>query len=103
MPNWQSEIGKWAEEAFGPIHDRARVAARANEEMAELLRAATSGAPIEKIAEECADIVIILARIAHAGGFDLLQEVQRKMAVNRTRTWTQDGTGHGYHERSRHG
>ena len=34
-------------------------------------------------------------------GFDLLAEVDAKMAVNRARVWKKDGTGHGYHVRDK--
>lgn len=32
-------------------------------------------------------------------GVDLHAEIDRKMAVNRGRTWKRDSTGHGYHVR----
>lgn len=94
-------IGQWASETFGDAGSNARVAARANEEMAELLRAATSDQPVHALVVEAADVVIILARLAYRNGFDLWDEVEKKMAINRQRVWTKDGTGHGYHVRDK--
>lgn len=94
-------IGIWASETFGDAGSNARVAARANEEMAELLRAATSDHPAEQVVVEAADVVIILARLAYRNGFDLWSEVEKKMAINRARVWKKDGTGHGYHVRDK--
>lgn len=99
MAETQHSIQAWANMAFGPAPDPARVAARANEEMAELLRAATSEQPPEVLIEEAADVVIVLMRFAEVVGEDLMKEIDRKMTVNRGREWKKDGTGHGYHIR----
>lgn len=93
-------IGGWADRAFGPASSDARVAARANEEMAELLRAVTADLPPDIYLEEAADVVIVLCRLAHLHGIDLFDLVDEKMAVNRARLWEKDGTGHGYHKRA---
>jgi len=97
----QASISQWAEDAFGPSGSNARVAARANEEMAELLRALTANDQHPMAAEEVADILIVLYRLATRLGVDLHAEVDRKMAINRGRTWHPDQTGHGYHVRVR--
>ncbi len=97
----QDSISQWADDTFGPAGSNARVAARANEEMAELLRALTVDDNHHKAAEELADIVIILNRLATRLGVDLNAEVNRKMAVNRKREWKLDNTGHGYHVRDK--
>ena len=94
-------IGEWASQTFGDAGCNARVAARANEEMAELLRAATSDKSPEEIIVEAADVVIILARLAYRNGFEGWEEVEKKMAINRARVWRKDGTGHGYHVRDK--
>jgi len=96
----QVEISTWADETFGNVSSHARLAARANEEMAELLRAATSDAAPEILLQEIADVVIPLFRLADRCGGDLMQAVDAKMAINRTREWNKDGTGHGYHVRT---
>ena len=93
----QKTISQWAEETFGPASSNARVAARVNEEMAELLRALTVNDNNPKAGEEMADIIIVMSRLAERMGFDLVAEVDKKMAINRERTWARDGSGHGYH------
>ncbi len=94
MKENQDTITGWANATFGPAGSNARVAARANEEMAELLRALTVDDNHPKAAEEVADVVIILYRLASRLGVDLLEEVDRKMDVNRAREWKLDNTGH---------
>ena len=94
-----TSVCRWAEETFGTIGSTMRTAARANEEMAELLRALSVDDNHPKAAEECADIVIILCRVAERLGTKLWDAVEKKMAINRQRVWNLDGTGHGYHVR----
>ncbi len=96
----QESISAWAEEAFGRAGSNARLAGRANEGMAELIRAATSDRPARELIEEAADVVIVLYRMAARNGFDLDAAIDAKMALNRMRKWTRDGTGHGYHLRT---
>ena len=67
MRETQVSISQWATDTFGPASSNARVCARANEEMAELLRALTSDQP-EKAVEEAADVVIVLYRLAERLG-----------------------------------
>jgi len=94
----QHAVSQWAERTFGPTSSNARVAARANEEMAELLRTLTTDdGATGKAIEEAADVVIILFRLADRMGYDLLGEVRSKMQVNAQRVWQRDGSGHGYH------
>src|ERR1051325_7747529 len=99
MKESQKSIAEWAEQAFGKVGSNARVVGRANEEMAELVRAATSGKPPEKLVEEAADVVIVLYRLAERCGFCLEAMIDYKMEVNRKREWKQDQTGCGYHTR----
>jgi hypothetical protein len=81
----------WAAETFGDVTPR-RLIERAREEFDELEAATTP----EEIAEEAADVFIVLCRIP---GFE--EAVQRKMAINRTRTWVLNDDGTGNHVRSR--
>lgn len=97
----QSSISTWATDTFGPVSSNARVAARANEEMAELLRALTADDRSPKAGEEMADVLIVLYRLAERLGMDIHKEVDRKMAINRAREWKLDATGHGYHVREK--
>ena len=86
-------ISDWCDETFGPATP-VRMAARANEEMAELIDKATKAASMDDAAvtEEAADVVICLARFP-----GLWAAVERKMVVNRGRTWRLTGEGTGYH------
>ncbi len=93
----QKSISNWAESTFGPVTKNVRVATRANEEMAELLSNLSVEDNHPNAAEEIADIVIILFRLANCLGVDLLEEISRKMSINRDRAWRLDNTGHGYH------
>src|SRR5262245_54112167 len=98
----QFTISEWAEQTFGPAGSNVRVAVRANEEMAELLRALTVDEKHPKAAEEVADI-FVLYRVATRLGVDINAEIERKMAINCKREWKLDGSGHGYHVRVRAG
>jgi len=97
----QQTICAWTEATFGSASSNARVAARANEEMAELLRALTADDNHPKAVEEAADVVIILYRLADRMGIDLHAEIDRKMAINRKREWAVTADGHGYHVRNK--
>jgi NTP pyrophosphatase (non-canonical NTP hydrolase) len=99
----QESISAWADQTFGPASSNARVAARANEEMAKLLRALTADDNHDKAAEEVADVVIVLCRLMTRMGRNLGEEVARKMAIaiNRARQWNLTADGHGYHVRDK--
>lgn len=99
----QLSISEWANSTFGPSGSTLRVAARANEEMAELLRWLSMDDAHPKALEEIADVVIILYRAAWRLGGDLHAEIDRKMAINRAREWNLDGSGHGYHVKGKAG
>lgn len=97
----QGSVAAWADATFGPSASNMRIAARANEEMAELLRALSVDDANSGAAVEVADVVIVLYRLARNLGVDLHAEVDRKMAINRAREWKLDGSGHGYHVRQK--
>ena len=97
MTETSKSISEWAVALFGESGSDARVAARALQEMAELFTKVTSNKSGKEIAEECADVVIVLARLANRNGYDIFEMVDEKMKVNRARKWVLDGTGHGYH------
>ena len=103
MKETQTTITQWANQTFGVSSSNVRVASRANEEMAELIRALTTDDYNPKAAEEIADVVIVLCRLATQLGCNILNEVDRKMIKNRQRVWKLDGTGHGYHVREEKG
>lgn len=61
----QKSICEWADSVFGTVSSNFRVATRANEEMAELLRCLALGEEQHaKAAEEAADVAIVLCRLA---------------------------------------
>lgn len=92
----QASINEWITSTFGDAGSNISVAARANEEVAELMMAlAINDLDVHSV-EEAADIVIILYRLAERFGMDLHAEIDRKMGINRARRWNV-ANGHGYH------
>ncbi len=83
----QYEISAWADDVFGESSSNAGIAARANEEMAELLNALTDDDTNVEAGEEIADVFIILCRLATHLGCDINEQVERKMTINRARKW----------------
>lgn len=74
MTESQLSICTWADATFGPASD-ASIAARALVEMAELVTACVNGEPAERIGEEIADVVIVLARLGRSVGVDVIQKM----------------------------
>lgn len=173
MKETQDSIARWSRSVFGDSSTPARVAARVNEEMAELLRTMASPGNKVEAAEEAADVTICLAvlgsklhfhvydpaivpigalkgmtsrmtaaseacsanqslgyllstialeesadidvqtrcwiagrecvdrlwRMCRCVGADLIQQVDRKMVINRGRRWKVDESGCGYHQK----
>ncbi len=99
MKETQATIEKWRAETFGGRPTPVNMAVRANEEMAELIRAVTNPDPpgCKEIAAEAADVLIVLYGVATMAGFDLHRAVDAKMAVNRARRWTRDKAGRSHH------
>lgn len=93
----QKTISEWIETTFGPADSNVRVVARINEEMAELIRSVALDESHQDLGEEMADILICMYRLATRVGVDLNEQVDRKMEINRKRTWKLDGSGCGYH------
>lgn len=93
----QTSISAWADRTFGSAGSNISVAARANKEMAELIMKLANDDKDPGLVEECADIVIVLFRLADRNGRSLLQAIDEKMTTNRSRQWRLDGHGHGQH------
>ncbi len=111
----QTSIGAWIDDTFpGGVAHSPRKAIRALEEMVELcVMAGASNAEImtairkaldenkqadpSKVAEEAADVVIVLYGLAHLDSFDLHAHIDAKMQKNRKRKWKPNGDGTGYH------
>lgn len=90
-------IAAWADETFGPAQTNKSIWYRAAKESRELRRKLDADDNHGSAAEECADVVIVLARMVHRLGKDLQTEIDRKMAINRARKWALTGDGHGQH------
>lgn len=73
MTETQETITAWGTETFGPTNTL-RLVARANTEMAELLAEVSSFARPDRIADECADVLIVLARAASLMGVNVAFE-----------------------------
>lgn len=67
----QQSIADWSHESFGTDATDLSILTRANIEMAELLHALATNQDHDKIAAECADVVIVLCRFATRRGLDL--------------------------------
>lgn len=97
MSETQQSIAQWAHETFGEPASNLSIAKRADREMKELLASLefcdrNTHAPVEG-----ADVMIILMRLFERMGTTWQAEVDKKMAINRTRRWVIDGEGHGSH------
>lgn len=97
MIETQKTISDWADQTFGRVHSDIEIAARANQEMAELLKELAMNDDSNKAVEEIADIVIVLYRLVEYRNRNLGDAIDAKMAINRARTWKLDGAGQGYH------
>lgn len=67
----QETISEWATATFGAVASLPRSLARANEEMAELCKKAVTNADHDELAEEAADVVIVLCRAADISRADI--------------------------------
>jgi len=92
----QRTISAWAVNTFGKA-SRQVIVDRAQDEMRELFEAVCDGQPVADIAEEAADVAIVLMHLAQSLGVDLNAAIDAKMAKNRKRKWTTDGQGRGRH------
>lgn len=94
--NIQKEVSRWATDQFGQSSAVAK-AIRGNKEMAELISSLQNGIPNDEIAEECADVAFFLLQICEASGHDLMEEVARKLEINKKRQWKRASDGSHQH------
>ncbi len=92
----QATITAWQDATFGPTTPWLAWL-RVAKEIEELEEYLCVPGKESKSIEECADVLITLYRVAQELGADLHAEVDRKMAINRDRTWVVDEKGHGQH------
>jgi hypothetical protein len=82
-------IGDWALETFGPRSTPQSIAARALVEAAELVQECVtydrerSEALAQSIAKECADVYIVLARIAHEADCNMVEAARHELVTLR--------------------
>ena len=88
----QYTVCAWANKTFGKTNLTA-ACERAAKEMREFIEG-----DLKDVPNECADVVITLFRVADEAGFDLMNEVNKKMRINRQRKWVLNGDGTGQHE-----
>ncbi|MFY9190406.1 MAG: hypothetical protein WAN89_03915 [Lawsonella sp.] len=87
----QQRIASWFQ-ANGGNSSLLNSIRRTKKELDELLAAVESG-DTESVREEAADVGICLMLAAHEAGFDLLEAMRWKHAINRQRRWKVDGSG----------
>ena len=85
LDEFQNEVGAWGDATF-PNSTWATVASHFEEEAAEFMDALRGGRQ-EKIEGELADSFLLLMQFAHKTGVSLYEAAERKMIVNRARTW----------------
>ena len=93
----QHTICDWADKTFGYAGVDSSIARMVKE--VEELKAikVTEWKDYDKVADECADILITLYRIMGVIGFNLHSCVDHKMEINRGRKWKSNGDGTGQH------
>ena len=96
MTETQHTIAAWGEETFGPVASASVLVERARLEFDELADAVRENDDAA-VAQEIADILILLYRVATLHNAEVDQAVQAKMKVNRARTWVRNGDGTGRH------
>lgn len=95
MIETQHTVCAWTDDNFGPASSNFRVASRANEELAEAIRAVAADPLGQAAAVEAADTIIVLCRIAKShgllwGGFEVDPPSQHRPSFSTTRqyfTW----------------
>lgn len=92
----QQSVNEWQRETFGEQSNPFAIADKLLRELWELHAKMQKGTRSE-IAEELADVQIVLWQLAGAYRVDLQAEVDRKMAINRARKWRLHGDGTAQH------
>lgn len=103
MNDLQIRVNAWQSDTFGHLNTFHNIREKLAEEISELASAIwpdvgtfpDPARPVShraKIAEESADVVIVLMGLARNQGFDLLSEVEKKLEINKARQW--DGCSH---------
>ena len=77
----QADIAQWADQ-LNPDRTALSLIAKMLEELGELIASERQDDPLE-----LADVLILALDLAHIKTIDLVDAVQRKMRVNRSRVW----------------
>ena len=78
MQNESSEsIAQWGEKVFGPVESLNSLIDRAEQEMVELRKSVSSNKSAEEIADEAADVAILLHRLVGIKGLNLTEAVNK--------------------------
>lgn len=94
LDEFQKEVGEWGEAMF-PGSSLLSIEKHFHEEVKEFMSAATWG----EAEMEAADIVLLLLHFCHRRDVSLMQLMEAKMKVNRTRKWGEPGEkGYSKHE-----
>ena len=96
MGETQDSVTAWGEQTFGPVATPSVLVERARIEFDELVEAVKTGESGD-VAQEMADVLIILYRLATIFGFEVSDAVDAKMKINRARQWRPKGDGTGSH------
>lgn len=96
MTETSKTILVWGDETFGKVQDPLALVKRAAEEMDELIEALENG-DTDEAGQEAADVTILLHRLMGTLNKELADEVDKKMDINRKRTWKATGDGTGGH------
>lgn len=96
----QKSITDWGIKTFGYPSSPRAIIDRMFMEIDELKylvvnMSLTNKEQYEDVADECADIYIVMCQVMNTIGYDLQSCVNHKMTINRARKWklNQDGTG----------
>ena len=94
----QKTVNDWAIKTFGRIKNPQTAIDRMLKEVRELEKLSRyNDAAYEKMADECADILITLYRVIEVLGYNLHSCVDHKMEINRARKWKLNNDGTGQH------
>jgi NTP pyrophosphatase (non-canonical NTP hydrolase) len=91
----QDTVGQWLDTLI-PDRTIQSTLKKLAEEVGELQEAADSLGKVgsyQNIKEESADCIILLNDLAYVMGFNLMDEVNTKMKINRKREWNFNGDG----------
>lgn len=92
LESLQAEIVQWAHATFGHKRNLRTISRKLREEMKEL-QDAFEAMNFTQIGDESADVQILLWDAMFLLGLDPVAEIQKKLALNRERSWAIDNHG----------